>query len=366
MRKQRDKKKYLRNQSRKHRRFHLTLKRAFLRKKFLIILDGLDSNQRQMIIYEKTHLPIKVPKLFSFIENPEEVSLFISRLSLLYDKREKVLIKMKEVERINYCAIGVLLSILLQFKKRGISIMGDLPKSEKVRKKLKNSGFFKELSNTTDQKHKRTFQVGNEEGHQTIGYKRVQSKIAGRIVEEASYTAFLSTEPCKGVYRVLIELMQNTTNHADPKQEGGKHWWLSVNHNSKEEKVVFVFLDYGVGILESLKKKSFTEQFYESIGKLFRENLSNHERLQKILNGDLFATSTNQSFRGKGLPGIKEALDRNYISNLHVITNNVFGCVDEQKFIELPKSFSGTLVYWELSSLNSLSYRKHQDGRSYN
>jgi len=63
-------------------------------------------------------------------------------------------------------------------------------------------------------------------------------------------------------------------------------------------------------------------------------------------------TVTGQHFRGKGLPGIKEVLDRNQISNLHIISNDVFTNVQNDNYHLLNNEFSGTFVSWELNESN--------------
>jgi hypothetical protein len=43
-----------------------------------------------------------------------------------------------------------------------------------------------------------------------------------------------------------------------------------------------------------------------------------------IFEGELHRTATGKSYRGKGLPGVYEALQKNKISNLAMITNDTF------------------------------------------
>jgi hypothetical protein len=158
----------------------------------------------------------------------------------------------------------------------------------------------------------------------------------------------------KGLQRSLVELMQNSFNHAAPSKEGEKHWWLSVNVNEKQKNASFSFIDYGVGIFESLNGKTEDSKWFNwrIITDLFNSK-NDADILKLILDGELHKTVTGKHYRGKGLPGIKEAMDRNQISNLYIITNSVYANVLENKYELLPHNFEGTFVYFEINDTNT-------------
>jgi hypothetical protein len=171
---------------------------------------------------------------------------------------------------------------------------------------------------------------------------------------EASITIWGEKRICKGLQRTLLELMQNTNNHADIEEKGAKHWWLSVNHDKRNKKVSFYFVDYGVGIFESLKSKPAGNKWFGWFEKLKEKILhgGNEDILRLLLNGEMHKTVTGLPFRGKGLPGIKETLDRKQISGLLIISNNVYADAGKQKYLRLSNQFSGTFVTWELNEKN--------------
>lgn len=45
-------------------------------------------------------------------------------------------------------------------------------------------------------------------------------------------------------------------------------------------------------------------------------------------------------------------MDQNWISNLHVITNDVYANVADNKYLTLRNQFQGTFVYWEVDADN--------------
>jgi hypothetical protein len=136
---------------------------------------------------------------------------------------------------------------------------------------------------------------------------------------------------------------------------GEKHWWLSVNPIKEEKRVCFSFVDYGVGVFTNLQSKNADSKFYmwaEKLSKLVSFK-NNTDLLKLILKGVLHQTVTKKHYRGKGLPGIAEAMRRNQLSNLHIVTNDVYGNVSKDEYKTMNDSFSGTFVYWEVSENNA-------------
>ena len=78
----------------------------------------------------------------------------------------------------------------------------------------------------------------------------------------------------------------------------------------------------------------------------------NDEILELIISGKLHRTVTGKYSRGKGLPGIGEALKRNQLTNLIIISNDVAGYISQNKYQKLSSMFNGTYVYWELNANN--------------
>jgi hypothetical protein len=191
-----------------------------------------------------------------------------------------------------------------------------------------------------------------EGGIYTHANKNVDSSLGSRIIQKASETIWGKSRRCQGVQRVLLELMQNTHNHASLQIQGEKHWWLSVNHEHVSNKACFSFVDFGVGVFASLNNKppkSKWGQWKEKMAGLFRNE---SDLLKLILDGKLHETVTGKKYRGKGLPGIADVMRRGHISRLHVITNKVYADVEQEHYRLLKSSFNGTFVYWELDSKN--------------
>ncbi len=297
---------------------------------------------------------VKAPKIFSFVNNTSEVIVFITKLKNKFDEATNVYVELRGVKEIDYGAIVVLLSIMVRFKGRGIQFNGSMPKNHEARKLLNKSGFLDYLFKNFEETDNYILDKKKTDGIHTHGGKKVDANLGSNLINDASFIIWGENKRCQGVQRVLLELMQNTNNHADIDKKGEKLWWLSVRHKKADKKVFFSFVDFGVGVFESLNKKTSDSKFYNA--PLLLRNIfnfqDNSELFKLILEGDLHKTVTGKPYRGKGLPGIAESMNRNQISNLHIITNNVWCDVSTNSYKLLPDSFSGTFISWELNESN--------------
>ena len=297
---------------------------------------------------------VEAPEILSFVRNPEGVSGFIAQLHECYNKKRPVWVVLKHVKEIDYDGITVLLSVMVRFKSKRIQFNGDLPLDLVVRKTLEESKFFDHLLKgsfrDTD-----AYDLTGKSSILTHAMRTVDSELGEKIIEVAAQTVWGEKRRCPGIQRTFIELMQNTNNHASLEKEGDKHWWLSVKHIEAQHRVAFSFVDYGVGVFYNLRNKRQNNKFYGVLERLYeRFRYGNDaEVLKLIFLGELHRTASGKPFRGKGLPGVYEALKRNRLSNFAMITNNVFYHSDGDDYRILQNEFQGTFIYWELTPDNS-------------
>lgn len=295
---------------------------------------------------------VEAPENLSLVNNPEPVINFINKLKLHFDNKQKVYVRMTNVKQISHDAIVVLLAIMVRFSAMNIKFDGDFPEDRVAKKILNESGFFFQLFNKY--KDEDRYNIQSQNSIHTHAWKNVDAVLSAKIIQKASLTVWGTERRCQGAQRVLLELMQNTNNHASFGKIGEKHWWLSVNHNEDKKTVSFSFIDFGVGVFESLRNKTPGSKFYKWKEKL-RTRIKygdDSDLLRHILEGKLHSIVAQEHYRGKGLPGIKEALNRNQISKLFVISNNVFGNIENDEYFLITPNFEGTFVYFELNSGN--------------
>lgn len=307
------------------------------------IKTNLNQNRKQ-------YKHLYAPKNFSILDNTEEVLSFINKIDKCFEKKKSIFIEMTQVETIAYGAIVVLLSKLVQFKSKKLDVNGNFPINHKAKKLLKESGFIEYL-----------YKEGVEDkGEYYIDKKicthakRIADPIlSDSVIRNVSKVLWGEERRCIGVQRVFLELMQNTNNHAS-KIIGEKLWWSSIvpvtDSNGCVSKICFSFIDYGIGIFSSLSNKTqgVFVGIIEKIRKAFGD-VNDAQMMKLLLQGDIHKTATGHSFRGKGLPGIYNAMIKNDISNLKIISNNAYADVANDQYKLLNSNFTGTYVYWEIN-----------------
>jgi hypothetical protein len=341
--------------------------------------EGISKEERR-VLNEFKHLPIparypKAPNQMCFLRNPEEMAAFIGQLKMCLERRVPVFVDIRDVEELELNAITVLLAVMVQFTSRGIKFNGNMPVRPEVLQRLKESRFFEHLnaqSASLDIRRRRQseqpgyFHQMNSINQQresydfpgssiyTHGKRFVDSEFSQSLIDEAAKTIWGEPRRCTGLQRTFIELMQNTNNHASLHKSGEQHWWISLQHLKEDHKVVFCFVDFGIGVFESLAKKPPSNIFYRAIDKLkevFRVT-RNEQILKLIFEGELHKTVTGNYYRGKGLPGIYNVQQKDQVSKLSMITNDVYFTSADDQYRRLKTGFSGTFISWELSRQN--------------
>jgi hypothetical protein len=296
---------------------------------------------------------VTVPDNFSFLRNTKEVLEVIEKLDSMLKQKVRTFVNLENVNEIDNGSITVLLSKMTEFRLAKIDFNGNLPKNSSAKGLLLSSGFLAHLFSTkneglfddsTQNAYGKANQIITKPGNKVI------PNIAMSICESSAKTINKDRMATKGLYRTLIELMHNTNNHAKPNELGGELWWLTAHHDKEAKKVSFVFLDFGVGIFESLKNKPESSPFHGIYIKILERIKygTDADVLKSILKGALHKTSTNLNHRGKGLNGVYKVNKRRQIKKLHIISNNVYADVDGNVYKLLNCNLRGTFLYWEI------------------
>ena len=254
-------------------------------RRHLEILHHRKSNRR--LQYEI----VTAPAVMCFLQNPAGMSRFIAKLSLCEAGRKPVYVDMLEVAALELNAVTVLLSVMVRFRASKIRFNGNCPLDQKSATLLRDSRFLDLLSNSYRQETNYDLPGSSIYTH---GKLKVDSEFSQGLIERATETVWGDARRCTGVQRMFIELMQNTNNHASS-QQGEKHYWISLQHLESQCKVVFTFVDFGVGIFESLFSAPESHWKHRGIKKLSAMCFGNHPKiLKKIFEGELHRTSTGR------------------------------------------------------------------------
>lgn len=324
------------------RRIKSKRKQARIRKHYILQLHLNNLYRKTEKITSYDYEP-EAPKNFSFSSNENGVLKYIGLLERYLNERKTVFVKLNNIVNIDQEAVILLLGIMAEFKSAKIEFNGNFPILLKAKNILINSGFLKQLFPDDQQ-----VSFGSKQGIYTHGNKIYDEMSCTEALSEALECVFGEKRRSQGARRVLLEAMKNTIAHASP-NKNKRHWWLSFNRDEKNNILIVSMLDYGVGIFKSLSIESPDNPGYSWYKKTFSLGYSNSTILQKIMESELVNISrTRQSKHGTGLPGMKTALENQFISKLVIVSNNVYADVSENTYRILNTEFNGTLVQFEI------------------
>lgn len=300
-------------------------------------LNGIPVAERRERQLVNQYNSLRAPSNFSFVENTVSVLSYLEDIQIHINRRKPVLINLKDITNLTNDAIVLLLAFLKNpMITKGVPIKGNYPRDKELRKIFQESGIFG--TNGIDNEPKNYILTRRN--------KKAEGGIANELIKRATKILFGQEARCPGVYRALMESMANTCYHAKPQQIGHETWWLTLYHDKAANKVSFAFIDLGVGIFKSSKMSGFREKLTSFFG-----ITDNRDVLKEIISGRK-TSSTKIPYRGKGLPNIYKGLERNYYSNLKIISNDVKADLSADKYEKLSKEFRGTFLYWELNNTN--------------
>lgn len=274
---------------------------------------------------------LKLPVNFSLLENYKTViSSINSILNKMTFTTKKIILDMSEVEYIDIAAliyIKMILKIIRKNKKR-LTLFGVYPNNQSIKKYFIDSGII--VTDAPDKNHKMV--EGSE----------VEAELISNIIsniEKKGYNISLNSK--KALYSILLELMDNTQQHAYRNKKENWYFYLECFDN----KIKFIFLDNGDGITETIRKQNF--EFYFASKKLALSELySDSVVLKMALAGNYNVSSTREKNRNKGLPNIYSRFLENEIHNLKIISRRATHNLNNN--IDLENDLKGTLFYWEV------------------
>lgn len=259
--------------------------------------------------------------------NRENIKNTVSFLKRLYSK-EKVTINLTKTELF---ADEVFISMFAQIEKAHIdrnctyNIVG--LKNFNVRKKVEK--YFKVTEKTMIHAKTNNASLAKNVNPQIIDNEVQHLKIIGIKEYYERFSNFLT------------EIIGNATEHGI--KDKNINWWLWRDRDQVNKRMRYAFVDMGKGIIKSYKDAGLPFRY------LFKKDST---ILIDALNGKL-GSSTKQENRGRGLPAIKEMVEKGFISDFILTTNNVslhykngeFVCTHHHNFI-------GTFIAWSIDKDN--------------
>ncbi len=289
---------------------------------------------------------VKIPSSFSIKDNPDETIRFFNKTIdtiMRGTESRKMFFDFEFVEYMTIDALMYLIAIVINIRIslcRVREFSGNTPRHPVVRKLFNSSGFIDIVTK------RRSFIEANDAKHIVLSDKGEPQKtqdICEHIISESS----LQRRNLLFLGEMLGELEGNVVEHAynESTYERFHRKWFVYLDDAGEGLFKFTFLDTGVGIWNTMQKRS---------GDRLRSLFGNQvDAIADALNGGE-RTRTLRPYRGKGLPSIKEHAVSGRVVNLSLITNKAYCYYDENEIDQLGKKtitspLHGTIFYWEIS-----------------
>jgi hypothetical protein len=281
---------------------------------------------------------IVAPTVLSFKINPKGSCAFVSDLREATTLRKRVHLDLASVTRITTEAVAVLLACVTSCR-NGVSITGNLPNNSDALDFLRDSGFFDHVEGPRIDRPKRGILRTRERFK--VSPDLAQSLTAH--VNNGLPGLALHVQPS---YRMLIEAMANTREHAQSQARPDVHrqtnWWAASAFDENKGEGYFACVDIGVGIFNSLQLRNLRQKLLAKAG-----FVSNADLLRDILLGKVQST-TGLPYRGKGLPSMYRASSAGRIRRLVILSNDACADVDKGTYFLVDPPFRGTIVAWEV------------------
>lgn len=147
-------------------------------------------------------------------------------------------------------------------------------------------------------------------------------------------------------YDFLVELIGNAVEHGIRKRD--INWWMWKERDPKTKSFKYVFFEMGGGIIDSYKESKMVPFFG------FRNK---RKFLLEVFDGK-WGSTTQKPGRGRGLPQIKDIVEKGFVSDFILITNNVSLQYKNGEFITGKNpDFVGTYCAWSISKNNFITWK---------
>lgn len=286
--------------------------------------------------YDRIH--IFLPENFSLLDNYTSIIDFINSIEDRVNSKTTILCL--DMSNVNFIDVSALIYThiilkLLRKSHRKIKLEAYYPNNLDIKKYLENCGF------------------ANSKNEDFFNFKIIEGKDVEQqtIVDIISYldnkNVKIPLTARKALYSMLLELMDNTKQHAYDDSEISNNWYFYLEVEGK--KVKFVFLDTGLGITTTIRYQNFLWSINNNQKFKLSEEFSDSVILKMALSGSFPLSSTRQKNRNKGLPNIHQKMLDGDIINLKIISRKA--CFNFNENFDLIDEIKGTLFYWEVNTI---------------
>ena len=326
--------------TKKYKRYNSTKAKKSLRNRIKRKNRKYDPNRTEFGRRQKKKQQIKnipAPENFSLIENTEETLEYFKSAKVELTKGYPINFDISKIKTLTPEAIILQIARIkdenFHFNN---GILGNAPDEPKLKELFLQSGFYHYV------KTRGPKPIGKDKLIHKITDNKVEPQIAKEACISGLQHTFGNEDIFDPLFDILIEIMQNTNNHAG-ETRGKYNWWLHVYNDPNSLTSKYTFLDLGIGIFESIPVKSFKRTLGEFVG------LSGNADLVKPLFDGKIKSRTARPERGKGIPQVFMESQNKHFTVFYLISNDIKVNMKTMEITKLSNNFSGTLFYWELS-----------------
>jgi hypothetical protein len=287
---------------------------------------------------------LNAPKDFRLLKNPEECASFFQELLSkeksypLTDKWCEIQLNLEWVEHVDFASTLLLSAVCEDLSHHKCNVKGNSPRRKECHKYFKDSGFYNSLYDSDGHIIKK---MGNaskmvfETGENGLNENNIRAfiNLLSKVISHFHLDEGINHRPH---VTMLKEICGNSVEWGGIQR---KNWTIGAKF--EDNKVIFVALDLGQGILKSLERRP--KQFMDDLFK----NRTAAEVLRRVFY-EYYGSKSRDINRNCGLPYIRKCNESNIIRDLKVVTNNVcLAFSDESETILFERgAFSGTLYSW--------------------
>jgi hypothetical protein len=272
----------------------------------------------------------------------QEVLKFINNLKSFGNKHYHIHLRLDNVTEIGEGAIAMLLSVINELTPKNIFITGKSPDNLLAKNTLEKSGFFRYMKGNISPENLNTKNIIIRTGDINTSQNELSPEMP-----KAMETVWGEKGRCPELFGTIGEMLRNACDHAFT--NGHKIvWHLGVSHLEAQNTVKFSFVDNGIGIIKNYNNRNH----WTKVKAFFRNNAAVLENAYK----QGIESQTGLPWRGEGLPTIYELYNDKIITNLVVITNDVYLDFDKNIFQEINVPFSGTYYFWKIDKTCKPAY----------
>lgn len=221
---------------------------------------------------------------------------------------------------------------------------GKLPKNKACAQYIKDSGFLNRMHDLQGKPFEKS--LGSDSVKIQRGNTKLEKEKVLSVVQIERHACESLTGRNKVTYRHIDIIKEICGNAFVWSQSFNRQWVMGAKF--EEDKVVYVVLDLGKGILDTLARN-----YYD----ILKDKLTQKSDVE-ILQGAFrrkYGSASEDDNRNRGLPFIERTFNDGYIKDLSVLCNNVYlDFANPQKNIkfndDMHEAFDGTLYSWRVDA----------------